>query len=69
MAYNEPRTGLPPLVCCARLVAFGSTTQDIALDSFRIESTETRKQAALAAAPTEREKRLLDWSLREIAVD
>jgi hypothetical protein len=26
-------------------VAFGSATQDIALDAFRIESAETRKQA------------------------
>ena len=31
-------------------VAFGSATQDIALDAFRIESAGTRKQAALAAA-------------------
>ena len=30
---------------------------------------QAKLQAALAAAPTEREKRLLDWSLREIAVD
>jgi PAT family beta-lactamase induction signal transducer AmpG len=32
------------------LVAFGSATQDIALDAFRIESAETERQAALAAA-------------------
>ncbi len=50
MAVNDPRAGLEPLVWCALLVAFGSATQDIALDAFRIESAETRKQAALAAA-------------------
>ena len=50
MALNDPRNGLTPLVWCALLVAFGSATQDIALDAFRIESAETRKQAALAAA-------------------
>jgi len=50
MAFNDPRDGLPPLVWCALLVAFGSATQDIALDAFRIESAAARKQAALAAA-------------------
>ncbi|HEY2257255.1 MAG TPA: MFS transporter [Variovorax sp.] len=50
MAWQDPRDGLPPLVWCAMLVAFGSATQDIALDAFRIESAATRKQAALAAA-------------------
>src|SRR4051794_25476178 len=50
MAFNDPRDGLPPLVWCALLTAFGSATQDIALDAFRIESAATRKQAALAAA-------------------
>ncbi|WP_296799719.1 MFS transporter [Variovorax sp.] len=50
MAVNDPRQGLTPMIWCALLVAFGSATQDIALDAFRIESAETRKQAALAAA-------------------
>lgn len=50
MAVNDPRQGLMPMIWCALLVAFGSATQDIALDAFRIESAETRKQAALAAA-------------------
>ena len=50
MAVNDPRHGLTPLVWCALVVAFGSATQDIALDAFRIESAEPRKQAALAAA-------------------
>jgi len=50
MANTDPRASLEPLVWCALLVAFGSATQDIALDAFRIESAEMRKQAALAAA-------------------
>ncbi|MFT4265798.1 MAG: MFS transporter, partial [Xenophilus sp.] len=50
MAVNDPRAGLEPMIWCALLVAFGSATQDIALDAFRIESAEARKQAALAAA-------------------
>jgi len=50
MALNDPRAGLQPLVWCALMVAFGSATQDIALDAFRIESAATTKQAALAAA-------------------
>ncbi|UST54214.1 MFS transporter [Comamonadaceae bacterium OTU4NAUVB1] len=52
MALTDPGAGagLGPIVGFAVLVAFGSATQDIALDAFRIESAETRKQAALAAA-------------------
>ncbi len=50
MALQDPRAGLRPMIWCALLVAFGSATQDIALDAFRIESAETRKQAALAAS-------------------
>ncbi|VWX58829.1 AmpG family muropeptide MFS transporter [Burkholderiales bacterium 8X] len=50
MAWLDPRAGLEPMVWCALLVAFGSATQDIALDAFRIESAANRKQAALAAA-------------------
>lgn len=49
MAYNDPHQSLEPLVWCALLVAFGSATQDIALDAFRIESVDTDRQAALAA--------------------
>jgi PAT family beta-lactamase induction signal transducer AmpG len=40
---------LGPIVWCALAVAFGSATQDIALDAFRIESADTQRQAALAA--------------------
>lgn len=50
MALADPQRLLDPLVWCALLVAWGSATQDIALDAFRIESADARRQAALAAA-------------------
>jgi MFS transporter, PAT family, beta-lactamase induction signal transducer AmpG len=50
MANTDPKLALAPVVWCALLVAFGSATQDIALDAFRIESADTQHQAALAAA-------------------
>ncbi|RID97872.1 AmpG family muropeptide MFS transporter [Simplicispira hankyongi] len=49
MAGSDPRVALTPMVWCALAVAFGSATQDIALDAFRIESADTERQAALAA--------------------
>ncbi|QYY25829.1 AmpG family muropeptide MFS transporter [Diaphorobacter sp. MNS-0] len=49
MALADPRDALGPMVWCALLVAFGSATQDIALDAFRIESADADHQAALAA--------------------
>ncbi|WP_024538571.1 AmpG family muropeptide MFS transporter [Comamonas badia] len=49
MALADPRQGLNAMVWCALLVAFGSATQDIALDAFRIESADADRQAALAA--------------------
>jgi len=49
MALNDPAQLLGPLVVCALVVAFASATQDIALDAFRIESSEADAQAALAA--------------------
>ncbi|QDL39425.1 MFS transporter [Rhodoferax sediminis] len=49
MSLNDPRAGLEPVVWCALMVAFGSATQDIALDAFRIESASMERQAALAA--------------------
>ncbi len=49
MALADPRTDLGWLVGCALAVAFGSATQDIALDAYRIESADTDHQAALAA--------------------
>ena len=50
MALADPREMLGPIVWCALAVAFGSATQDIALDAFRIESADARYQAALAAS-------------------
>src|SRR6478672_2683359 len=50
MALSDPKLSLETIVWCALLTAFGSATQDIALDAFRIESADTRRQAALAAA-------------------
>lgn len=50
MAMADPREMLGPIVWCALAVAFGSATQDIALDAFRIESADARYQAALAAS-------------------
>ncbi|WP_293778851.1 MFS transporter [uncultured Oxalicibacterium sp.] len=49
MAFNDPQLALEPVVWCALAVAFGSATQDIALDAFRIESADTDRQPALAA--------------------
>ncbi|TWO70966.1 AmpG family muropeptide MFS transporter [Caenimonas sedimenti] len=49
MAMADPREGLQAIIWCAVLVAFGSATQDIALDAFRIESAASDQQAALAA--------------------
>lgn len=49
MGLCDPQSNLEPVVWCALLVAFGSATQDIALDAFRIESADTQHQAALAA--------------------
>ncbi|MGH8805921.1 MAG: AmpG family muropeptide MFS transporter, partial [Polaromonas sp.] len=49
MALTDPRLALEPVVWCALAVAFGSATQDIALDAYRIESADPQRQAALAA--------------------
>lgn len=49
MALTDPKLALAPMVWCAIAVAFGSATQDIALDAFRIESADVGHQAALAA--------------------
>jgi PAT family beta-lactamase induction signal transducer AmpG len=49
MSFNDPQVALLPVVWSALAVAFGSATQDIALDAFRIESAEVDRQAALAA--------------------
>ena len=49
MSTLDPKLALNAIVWCALLVAFGSATQDIALDAFRIESANSDHQAALAA--------------------
>ncbi|MFM8609577.1 MAG: AmpG family muropeptide MFS transporter [Burkholderiaceae bacterium] len=49
MALVDPKLALDAMVWCALLVAFGSATQDIALDAYRIESADAQRQAALAA--------------------
>ncbi|MDI9330730.1 MAG: MFS transporter [Alphaproteobacteria bacterium] len=49
MATTDPQQDLSGLVFWALVVAFGSATQDIALDAYRIESASVRHQAALAA--------------------
>ncbi len=50
MSFNDPQVALQPVVWGALAVAFGSATQDIALDAFRIESANIDRQAALSAA-------------------
>ncbi len=50
MASSDPRQNLEPIVWFALLVAFGSATQDIALDAFRIESAKSEYQAAIATS-------------------
>ncbi|MBT3068152.1 MFS transporter [Rhodoferax sp. U11-2br] len=50
MSFNDPQVALAPVVWGALAVAFGSATQDIALDAFRIESADVNRQAALAAS-------------------
>ena len=49
MASQNPQLALTPMVWSAMVVAFGSATQDIALDAYRIESASMQEQAALAA--------------------
>ena len=50
MAMTDPKLALQPVVWCALAVAIGSATQDIALDAYRIESADIKRQAALAAS-------------------
>lgn len=62
MSFNDPRVALQPVVWGALAVAFGSATQDIALDAFRIESANTDRQAALAAAYQTGYRLAMIWS-------
>jgi MFS transporter, PAT family, beta-lactamase induction signal transducer AmpG len=62
MASLDPKVAITPVVWCALLVAFGSATQDIALDAFRIESADSDRQAALAATYQTGYRLALIWS-------
>ena len=50
MAVTNPQNDLQSMVGFAVAVAFGSATQDIALDAYRIESADVDRQAAMASA-------------------
>ena len=62
MAMTDPKVALTPVVWCALAVAFGSATQDIALDAYRIESADTQRQAALAASYQTGYRMAMIWS-------
>ena len=62
MAFTDPKLALAPMVWCAIAVAFGSATQDIALDAFRIESADTQHQAALSATYQTGYRLAMIWS-------
>ena len=49
MSWIDPTQGLTPVVWAALMVAFGSATQDISVDAFRIESAADNVQAAMAS--------------------
>lgn len=50
MSFSDPSQQVHVIAWFALLVAFGSATQDIALDAFRIESADIKLQGVLAAA-------------------
>lgn len=50
IAGSDPTVSLGRIALFAFLVGFSSATQDIAIDAWRIEVTETSKQGAMAAA-------------------
>lgn len=49
MAFTDPQTQLYQLALLALMVAFGSATQDIAIDAWRIEAVDVERQAAMSA--------------------
>lgn len=49
MAFTDPQTQLFQLAVLALMVAFGSATQDVAIDAWRIEAVEVKRQAAMSA--------------------
>ncbi len=50
MAITDPATHLTQLALLALLVAFGSATQDISVDAWRIEAVDKALQGAMAAS-------------------
>jgi PAT family beta-lactamase induction signal transducer AmpG len=50
VAVSDPARSLGTIAVFAVLVGFSSATQDIAIDAWRIETAETSKQGAMAAA-------------------
>ena len=50
MALTDPGTNLAQLALFALLVAFGSATQDITIDAYRIEAVDRNLQGAMAAS-------------------
>lgn len=49
MALTEPAQNLSRFALLALLVAFGSATQDVAIDAWRIEAASVERQAAMSA--------------------
>jgi PAT family beta-lactamase induction signal transducer AmpG len=49
MALTDPHTDLQLIAVFALVVAFGSATQDITIDAYRIEAVDKRLQGAMAA--------------------
>ena len=49
MAMIDPAQQLAYIAVCALMVAFGSATQDVAIDAYRIEAVIKERQAAMAA--------------------
>ena len=50
MAFNEPSSQLQYMAIFAVIVAFGSATQDIVIDAYRIEAADKLWQGAMAAS-------------------
>ena len=50
MALSDPQSQLQQLALFALLVAFGSATQDITIDAYRIEAVDKLLQGAMAAS-------------------
>ena len=50
LAFTDPARTLLPVVLFGLALAFGSATQDIVIDAYRIEVAGTEQQAALSAA-------------------